>query len=230
MLALMPLVLVIIRLFQSQRWSARGINRTGTHEFFTYGSALLASGGVLYVFLLLAGLSCNQFAFEEGGMRSLILSPVDRKHILMGKNLALIVVAFVFSAVLLTINTIVFRDLTALTLLFVLLSFITYAGMISIFGNWMSIRFPKRMEFGKRMNVSGVSGLLFLPMLVLLAVPPVLSVLAGYSTSNLLIEFLTMTGFSLVTTAIYFLTIGFQGKTLSRREIEILDAVREPVE
>jgi hypothetical protein len=230
MLALMPLVLVIIRLFQSQRWSARGISRTDTHEFFTYGSALLASGGVLYVFLLLAGLSCNQFAFEEGGMRSLILSPIDRKHILMGKNLALTMVAFVFSTVLLTINTIVFQDLTAPTLLFVLLSFISYAAIISTFGNWMSIRFPKRMEFGKRMNVSGVAGLLFLPMLVLLAVPPVLSVLAGYSTSNLLIEFLTLTGFCFVTTAIYFLTIGFQGKTLARREIEILDAVREPVE
>ena len=29
-------------------------------------------------FLLLAGLSCNLFAFEEGGMRTLILSPIDR--------------------------------------------------------------------------------------------------------------------------------------------------------
>jgi ABC-type Na+ efflux pump permease subunit len=190
----------------------------------------MASGGVLYVFLLLAGLSCNQFAFEEGGMRSLILSPIDRKHILMGKNLALTIVAFLFSAVLLTINTIVFRDLTVRTLLFAGLAFIIYAATISTFGNWMSIRFPKRMEFGKRMNVSGVAGLLFLPMFALMAAPPVLSVLAGYYTSNLPIEFLTLTGFCLVTTGIYSLAIGFQGRTLARKEIEILEAVREPVE
>jgi len=230
MLALMPLILVIIRIFQSQKWSARGLSRTATHEFFTYGSGLIAAGGVLYVFLLLVGLSCNQFAFEEGGMRTLILSPIDRKHILIGKNIALTLVAFVFSAVLLTINFIVFRDLTLPTLVFVVLSFITYATLISTFGNWMSIRFPKRMEFGKRMNVSGLSGLLFLPMLVVLAVAPVLSTLAGYFTKNMMIEFLALAGFCLVTIAIYFLAIGFQGRTLERREIEILDVVREPVD
>jgi hypothetical protein len=230
MLALMPLILVVIRLFQSQRFDTRSVARTGADEFFTYGSGLMAAGGVLYVFLLLGGLSCNQFAFEEGGMRTLVLSPIDRKNILIGKNLALTLVALVFSIVLLTINSIVFRDLTALNLLFVLLSFIAFAAIISIFGNWMSIRFPKRMEFGKRLNVSGVSGLLFLPLLALLAAPPVLSVLAGYLTTNLLIELLTLAGFCLVTLAIYLIAIGYQGKSLARREIEILDAVREPTE
>ena len=57
--------------------------------FSTYGSGLLLNGGVLYVFLILAGLSCNLFAFEEGGMRTLILSPIDRRKILLGKNIAL---------------------------------------------------------------------------------------------------------------------------------------------
>ena len=65
-----------------------------------YGEGLMASGGVLYVFLILTGLSCNLFAFEEGGMRALILSPVDRRTIMIGKNIALTIVAFVFSAAL----------------------------------------------------------------------------------------------------------------------------------
>ena len=72
----------------------------------------MATGGVLYVFLILTGLSCNRFAYEEGGMRTLILSPVDRRKILLGKNIALAVVAFVFSTFLLILNTIVFQDLT----------------------------------------------------------------------------------------------------------------------
>ena len=39
---------------------------------------------------------------------------------------------------------------------------------MSIIGNWLSIRFPKRMKFGKRLNVSGVVGLLIIPLIILL--------------------------------------------------------------
>ena len=128
----------------------------------------MATGGVLYVFLILAGLSCNLFAFEEGGMRTLILSPVDRRKILLGKNIAVAVVALVFSISLLILNAIVFRDLTAGDLLFIVLSFVIFAAISSMIGNWLSIRFPKRMRFGKRMNVSGVAGLLLIPMIIVL--------------------------------------------------------------
>src|SRR5207249_1898209 len=78
MMAMMPLILIVIRVVQSQRvrTSMRSGGPQATKDFLTYGSGLLATGGVLYVFLLLAGLSCNLFAFEEGGMRALILSPI----------------------------------------------------------------------------------------------------------------------------------------------------------
>ena len=132
--------------------------------FLTYGSGLLATGGVLYVFLILAGLSCNLFAFEEGGMRTLILSPIDRRKILLGKNIAITLLALIFATILLTLNTIVFRDLDAPKLLFIGLSFVTFAALSATMGNWLSIRFPKRMRFGKRLNVSGVAGLLLIPM------------------------------------------------------------------
>src|SRR5213075_3032752 len=153
-------------------------------DFMAYSSGLLLIVGVLYVFLILAGLSCNLFAFEEGGMRTLILSPIDRRKILLGKNIALTVVAFVFSMVLLTLNTIVFRDLTVSKLLFLLLSFISFAALNWTLGNWLSIHFPKRMRFGKRLNVSGMGGLLLIPMVIVLAVPPVLATIAGYFTRN----------------------------------------------
>src|ERR1041385_7950387 len=77
MMALMPLLVIFIRLINSRKFSAtkRGIS----DGFLTYGSGLLLLGGVLYVFLIMAGLSCNLFAFEEGGMRTFILSPIDRQ-------------------------------------------------------------------------------------------------------------------------------------------------------
>jgi hypothetical protein len=228
MMALMPLLLILVRFVNTRRFGTARSNPGG--DFLDYGSGLLATGGILYVFLILAGLSCNLFAFEEGGMRTLILSPVDRRKILLGKNIALTVVAVVFSIVLLTLNTIVFRDLTVSTLLFLLLSFINFAALNWTLGNWLSIRFPKRMRFGKRLNVSGMSGLLLIPMVLVLAIPPIFATVVGYVSRNLLYEYLTLALFAVVSVGIYFALLNLHGHTLARREIEILEAVREPTE
>lgn len=229
MLALMPLVLVVIRLFNSKSFGG-GLSSTDAEpaDFITYASGLIATGGVLYVFLLLAGLSCNLFAFEEGGMRALILSPLQRWKILAGKNMAIIILALVFSTMLLFINTLVFQDIDAKVLLFAMLSFVCFAALTSLIGNWCSISFPKRMQFGKRLNVSGVTGLLLIPLLVVLALPPFLSTVAGYMTQSLLVEYATLAAFATVSVALYLSAIGFQGRALERREVAILDAVREP--
>ncbi len=232
MMVLMPLILIVIRLVNTNRVSAEVAEGSGSlaSGFMVYGEGLLASGGVLYVFLILTGLSCNQFAFEEGGMRSLILSPVDRRTILIGKNIALTIVALLFSAALLVINYLVFRDLTPRALAFVTLCFITFAATMSVIGNRLSIRFPKRMKFGKRLNVSGVTGLLIIPLIVLLAIPPLVATAAGYFTQSLVIEYVTLALFATLAVCSYLLLIDLQGRALQRREVEILEAVREPTD
>lgn len=232
MMVLMPLILIVVRLVNTNRVSAevtQGSESLAT-GFMAYGEGLLASGGVLYVFLILAGLSCNQFAFEEGGMRSLILSPIDRRTILVGKNIALTIVALLFSAALLIINHLVFRDLTPRALAFVALCFITFAATMSVIGNRLSIRFPKRMKFGKRLNVSGVVGLLIIPLIVLLAIPPLAATAAGYFTQSMVIEYVTLALFATLAVCSYLLLIDLQGRALQRREVEILEAVREPTD
>lgn len=226
MMALMPLILIVIRVVNAQRWGTARTAPPGS--FLTYGSGLLAAGGVLYVFLILAGISCNQFAFEEGGMRTLILSPIDRRKILLGKNIAITLLALVFATILLTLNTIVFRDLDAPTLLFVGLCFVIFAALSSTMGNWLSIRFPKRMRFGKRLNVSGVAGLLLIPMVIVLSAAPVLATVVGLYTSSLLYEYLALFAFAVLAIGFYVLMLNFQGRSLAKREIDILEAVREP--
>jgi hypothetical protein len=231
MMAVMPLILIAIRLINSQRMES-GLQRgpSTAYDFMTYGAGLMATGGVLYVFLILAGLSCNAFAFEEGGMRTLILSPVDRRTILLGKNIAMTALAIVFSIVLLTLNTIIFRDMTVDHLLFVALSFITFAALMSSIGNWLSIHFPKRMVFGKRMNVSGVAGVLLIPIIIVLGIAPLTATLAGYFTRSLLVQYVVLAALALLTIGIYVLTLNIHGRTLARREIDILEAVREPTD
>lgn len=225
MMALMPLVLLVVRVMNTKRWWGTA---TPSGGFLTYGSGLVATGGVLYVFLILAGLSCNHFAFEEGGMRTLILSPIDRRKVLLGKNIAITLLAFIFATILLTLNAIVFRDFEAPTLLFVALSFVSFAALSAMMGNWLSIRFPKRMRFGKRLNVSGVAGLLLIPMVIVLGAPPVLATLVGLFMRSLVYEYLALLVFAVLAVGFYFLMLNFQGKSLAKREIDILEAVREP--
>lgn len=226
MMALMPLIIIVIRMVNRQRFG--NVGHSASNGFLTYGSGLLLVGGLLYVFMILSGLSSNLFAFEEGGMRTFILSPVDRRKILLAKNLVLTLIALVFATVLLILNTILFQDTTPANLLFLSLTFIIFAAISSAVGNWVSIRFPKRMKYGKRANLSGVAGLFLILQVGLMVVLPVLATLIGYSTSSLVNEYLALAFFTLLAVAFYSVMINWQGKLLAQREIEILDAVREP--
>ena len=229
MMAAMPLILIVVRLMNQRRFGAR---ETGNGELVTgflyYGEGLIATGGLLYVFLILTGISCNLFAFEHAGMRTLVLSPADRKVILQGKNIAATFLALLLSAALLGVNQAVFGDLSVRSLLFAALSFVIYAALISVIGNWLSIRFPKRMKIGKRQNVSGVVGLLLIPMIVLLALPPIASVAIGYVAQSLLVEYVTLAVLAALSIGLYAVLIGSQGEMLQRRELEILEAVNDP--
>ena len=235
MLSLMPLILLAVRFMNARR----GIGRTGTlapdsaqrvHHFMHYGDALIATGGVLYVFMILSGIACNAFAFDGAGLRTLILSPVERRKILISKNLVISTVCFVFSILLLIVNQIVFRDLTLSKIAFVFLSFLIFAAFMSVIGNWFSIRFPKQMKFGKRMNVSGVAGLLLLPLVLLMAVPPFAAIMIGYFTGSLLVEYVTLAAFAFFALLLYFPLVSFQGRSLERHELEILEAVSKDLE
>jgi Membrane protein of 12 TMs len=229
MMSLMPLILIIIRLMNRRNFDQTAVDGNRfIADLFKYGEGFMATTGVLYVFLILSGLSCNQFAFEHAGMRTLVLSPVDRKRILLGKNIAICTVALVFSAGVLAINQLVFRDVTLAALLFAGLSFLIFAAMTSMMGNWFSIRFPKRMKFGARMNVSGVVGLLLIPMIILLALPPLASAAVGYVAQSLLIEYATLTVLAALSVGFYLMMIATQGESLRKRELEILEAVNDP--
>jgi hypothetical protein len=229
MMTLMPLILIVVRLMNGRRFDRVGSTTTGfAGDFYKYGEGLIATVGVLYVFLILGGLFCNQFAFEHRGMRTFILSPVDRKSILIGKNLAISILALIFSGGLLIVNELVFRDLTLNAVLFVALSWIIFASLMSVMGNSLSLRFPKRMKFGKRLNVSGVVGLLLIPMIFVLSLAPLAATAAGYVAQNVLIEYVTLGLLAIFSIGFYLLMISAQGDSLQKRELEILEAVNDP--
>ena len=226
-LILAPLILVVLRFINRRRFGQTGSSTFGT-EFFKYGEGLMATVGVLYVFLILGGLFANQFALEAAGMRTIVLSPVDRKIVLLGKNIAVSTLALIFSAGLLVIDELVFRDITINALLFVVISFFIFVPLMSAVGNSLSIRFPKRMQFGKRLNASGVAGLLMIPMVFALTLPPLAATAAGYVAQSLLVEYVTLAVLAALSIGFYLLLVNSQGELLQRRELEILEVVNDP--
>ncbi len=233
MMTLMPLILIAIRFINRQRFNAAGVGPNSTEfsgDLFNYGGGLMATTGILYVFLILAGLYCNQFAFDQAGMRTLILSPVDRRQVLLGKNISISLLALVFCIGLLAVNELVFRDLTAGAVLFAALSFIAFASLMSLMGNWFSVHFPKRVKYGKRLNVSGVVALLLIPMIVLLALIPLAATAAGYVAQSVQVEYVTLAVLALVSLGFYLLLLSYQGDSLQKRELAIHEAVNEPEE
>jgi hypothetical protein len=134
----------------------------------------------------------------------------------------------IFSAALLLVNQLVFRDLTLRALFFAALSFLTFVPLMSVLGNWFSVRFPKRMKFGKRLNVSGVVGLLLIPMIIVLALVPLAAAAVGYLAQSLLIEYVTLAILAVLSAGFYLLAIQAQGDSLQQRELEILEAVNDP--
>jgi ABC-type transport system involved in multi-copper enzyme maturation permease subunit len=180
---------------------------------------------VLYVFLITSALSSNLFGYESGGMRAYVLAPVARRTILAGKNLAGLVVSLACAVLVVGVNTLLYRDLTPRALLFTLLCFVFFAATATTVGNWFSLRFPKRLEFGKRMNASGVAGLLLLPIFLGIAAAPALAVLGGYVARSLLIEYVILAAFAAAGVSVYFLSLARQGRLFAERELDILEAV-----
>ncbi|HYO90184.1 MAG TPA: hypothetical protein VEQ40_01040 [Pyrinomonadaceae bacterium] len=235
MLVLMPLILIGLRLAQQSNFgdrsitggrslSAEDVNRL-SGSFTQYADGLLAAVGILYVFLILASLACNLFAYEAGGMRTFILSPLNRRTILLGKNITITLLAFVYSTLLIIVNQIVFRDSSPGALLFAALSFLLFSACVALVGNWLSIRFPRRLEFGKRMNASGVGGFLLILFVPALMIPPLLATVAGYLTRSLAVKYATLASFAGIAVALYYILINRQGRLLARCEIDILEAV-----
>ena len=157
-------------------------------------------------------------------MRAYVLAPVARRAILAGKNLAGFVVSQSFAVVSCGQRAALSRSDGA-RVLFTVLCFAFFAAASASVGNWFSIRFPKRLEFGKRMNASGMAGLLLLPIFIAIAAAPAAAVFAGYLAESLLVEYVILAAFAVGGVVVYFLLLGRQGRSLAKRELDILEAV-----
>ena len=181
--------------------------------------------GVLYVFMFTSSISSNIFGFDGAGMRSLVLAPIERQLILIAKNTAMTLISFLVAAVTMLVNWIVFQDLSLQGLVFTALCFVFFAAVFATLGNWLSMLFPKRLQIGKKMNASGVTGVLLIVICVGAALPPAAAVAAGYFARSLVLEYVILTMLAGAGLGLYLFLIKKQEQVLAQRELDILEAV-----
>lgn len=205
----------------------------------------VASGVVMFTFLDMSHLIFNQFGFDRGGFRQLVLLPVPRRQILLGKNLAFLPIALGIGFTFLLITKI------ALSISFTVVlaaGFQLIAGfvLLSIVGNLISVLVPYHIAPGSMrktktsaMTTSAmtsfrifISRLLFPMVMGPMLLPPAIGLLMsrlGWLPAGPVNLVLSMVLLALLV-FFYKLSLPSLGKLLLRREKQILQVVTEKVE
>jgi hypothetical protein len=200
----------------------------------------VATGSVVFPVFFLAQFLANQFGFDRDGFRALILSPADRRLILLGKNLAVLPVGVAFGTLLITLTTVRLHlpPLTVLATLFQLASVLLMTG---IAGNLLSMLVPYRIQPGS-MKPTKMPGLAMLVLMFCQMLFPVamLPVFAGpllellWRRSDLPdfvpVNFICSVMLCGVMAFAYWQLLAPLGRLLQRRETKILGVITVEVE
>ena len=200
----------------------------------------IATGVAVFSMFMLVQFFANQFGFDRDGFRALMLSPADRRLILLGKNLACLPVGAGFGMILLTLVSVRLRlpwPVFGATL-FQLATLLLLAGLA---GNVLSILVPYRIQSGslKPTKMPGLAMLvmLFCHLLFPLAmtpvfVPPLAELLwrLGGWPDAVPVNLLLSAALATLTAFAYWQTLAPLGRLLQRRETKILGVVTVEVE
>jgi hypothetical protein len=201
---------------------------------------LIATGAVVFSVFMLVQFYSNQFGLDRDGFRALILAPVERRLILLGKNLACLPVGAGFGVVLLVLIAARLR-LSPFVFAAALLQLAAVLLLAGLVGNLLSILVPYRIAAGT-LKPTKMPGLAMLVLMLChfsfpiamapVFVPPLAELLwrsAGWPAVvpvNLILS-IALAG---VMALAYWQTLGPMGRLLQRRETKILGIVTVEVD
>lgn len=203
-------------------------------------AVFVATGAVVVPFFGLIQLFLNQFGFDRAGFRSLVLSPMPRTQILLGRNLAMFPIAATLAVLFLLIATVALR-LEAATVAAAVLLLPGAFLLFSVVGNLTSTLLPYRIAIGSlkptklptAMRVMLVVEHLLFPVAV---APLFIPALAGmlFAGAGWLPAGPTALVFAavelIIILAVYRLALPSLGDLLQQRETRILQVVTQEVE
>jgi ABC-2 type transport system permease protein len=167
--AFMPLILIAFFSMTSSMPRRQG----GLSFFGKFGGAFAYPVSVVSILLLMMNVCPNNLAYEGRGVERLFLAPVKFRDVMLGKNLfhgALLVSEALLALAMVTAT----GHPPSVLLLLATWAALLFAALIHLgVGNWLSLQFPRKFEFGvRRQRPSGLTmfisfGLFFLEMVVI---------------------------------------------------------------
>ena len=198
------------------------------------------TGGVVFSLFLMVQFLTNQFGFDRDGFRTLVLSPVDRDLILLGKNLAALPIGAAFAFILVLVVAVWLR-LSPLLVLAAACQLIAGLLIGGLGGNLLSILMPYRIQAGSlkptklpglTMVVLVVSQLMVPVAMAPLFVPPLVGMvwerLGGPPAT--LVNLALSAALAIAMVFIYRRALDPIGRLLQRRETRIISAVTVDVD
>lgn len=178
----------------------------------------------------------NQFGMDRDGFRAFVLSPLKRRDILLGKNLAFIPLAMGVALALVILVQFLF-PINTLSFLAGILQIPCNFLLYCIAGNTASIFFPMGIKRGTMQPSNPrfvpmfimilatfiLPGILLMPTMLALGVSTLINHYFGWSLGG---AYLILSAIQLaLSVAAYWWMLNFQGKALWNREQKILDIV-----
>jgi ABC-2 type transport system permease protein len=200
----------------------------------------IATGAVAVTFFGMSQLMFNLFGADRIGFRMLVLTPVRRERILLGKNLAYLPLAFGIGLILLTLAKFVGR-IPVIIIFAATLQLVAAFLLLSIVGNLISVLVPYRIAPGsmKPTKTSTTTTLMLIASHMLFPVtmiPMFLAPVSGLLFSkanwlpagpvNLFVAALLLT----LMIFLYRRSLAPLGKLLQQREMKILEIVTKEIE
>lgn len=197
---------------------------------------LVPIGVITVTMFAITSLLFNHFGLDRDGFRALVLSPVDRKDILIGKNISVAPLAFGMCLVLLLVIQF-FAPLGPLVFMASVLQIPCVYLLYCVLGNFVSIFFPMGIKRGSMQpanprflpmlilmfGMMAGPGILLIPTMAACGIPILLELGLEYSMAWL---YLLLTIVQFVATLLaYRWLINHEGNWLWRRESRILDVV-----
>ncbi|MBI3669932.1 MAG: hypothetical protein HY237_09165 [Acidobacteria bacterium] len=154
LLLAIPLILIV---FFSLTFGSRRPGGSAP-DIFTRTPELAFPGAVAYMLLILGQMAHNSFAYDGRGVQLLFVAPVRFRDVLIGKNLLLGLLVLLEACLVWLLISVLASPPDVLvvvaTFSYVLFFLLTHF----LVGNWLSLRFPRRFEFGQhRRRASGVT-------------------------------------------------------------------------
>lgn len=123
--------------------------------------ALAFPGGVAYVALIVGQFMLNIFAYDGRGLQLWFVAPIRFRDVLVGKNLMFGLLLAVEAALVWLVVSLLARPPEAVIVVATLAGLLFVMLLHFLVGNWLSLKFPRRFEFGKyRRRPSGITMLM----------------------------------------------------------------------